>query len=384
MNVMFAVQGEGRGHMTQAIAMQQMLRRRGHRVVAVLAGQNPSRQLPDFFTSAFEVPVTPIASPGFTMKQGRGVSLAATARHSLKRLPECRQSLALIRSKLATTRPDLVINFLEPLMGYFNLRHGARVPTLAVGHQFMLRHPRFPKLGRWNPQRMGMQCYVGITGARSAKLALSFYRAPDDPNNGFFVAPPILRQQLFDLPQRPARDYLLVYLLNHGYASDLQSWHQRHPATPVHCFYDKPGAPDEERVDATLTFHRLHGEKFLALMAGCRGVACSAGFESVSEAAYLGKPLLMVPTEGHFEQQLNAHDAERTHLGVAATVYDLDRLPAVANHEAMSAFRHWVDQAEEITLRAVEMTAGVRAQHRMSPICDFAVSREPQKPDMVQ
>jgi UDP:flavonoid glycosyltransferase YjiC (YdhE family) len=68
MNVMFTVQGEGRGHMTQAIAMSQMLKRRGHRVVAVLAGQNQSRQLPDFFAQAFDVPVTPMASPGFVMK----------------------------------------------------------------------------------------------------------------------------------------------------------------------------------------------------------------------------------------------------------------------------------------------------------------------------
>ena len=53
----------------------------------------------------------------------------------------------------------------------------------------------------------------------------------------------------------------------------------------------------EEQRNARLTFHKLHGEKFLRLMASSRGVACTAGFESVSEAAYLGKPLLMVPVE---------------------------------------------------------------------------------------
>jgi len=45
----------------------------------------------------------------------------------------------------------------------------------------------------------------------------------------------------------------------------------------------------------TLTFHRLDGEKFLRMMGECKYVACTAGFESVSEAAWLGKPLFLVP-----------------------------------------------------------------------------------------
>jgi uncharacterized protein (TIGR00661 family) len=357
MNVMFTVQGEGRGHMTQAIAMSQMLKRRGHRVVAVLADQNQSRQLPDFFAQAFDVPVTPMASPGFVMKQGRGVSLPATGRNVLRNLSRYRRSLALIGSKLTTTRPDLVVNFLEPLMGIYNLRQHPKVPVLAVGHQFMLDHPAFPPLARWRPQRLGMRWYVALTGARSTRLALSFYRAADDPARRVFVSPPILRQQLFDLPARPAGDFLLIYLLNHGYADDIRRWHRHNPSVPIHCFYDKPTAFEEERVDDTLTFHRLHGEKFLRLMNECRGVACSAGFESVSEAVYLGKSLLMVPTENHFEQELNARDAEQARLGARDTQFNLDRLLAAPDPQVVFAFRHWVDQAEEICMRAVERTA---------------------------
>jgi uncharacterized protein (TIGR00661 family) len=347
-------------------------------VVAVLAGQNQSRQLPDFFADAFDVPVTPMASPGFTMKKGRGVSFPATVLNVLCRLSEYRQSLALIGSKLATTRPDLVINFLEPLMGFYNLRHHLPVPVLAVGHQFMLDHPAFPRLAKWSPQRLGMRWYVALTGARSAKLALSFYRAADDPARRVFVCPPILRRQLFELPALPVGDFLLVYLLNHGYAEDIIGWHRQHPSVPIHCFYDKPGAPAEECVDGTLTFHRLHGEKFLRLMGECRGVACSAGFESVSEAAYLGKPLLMVPTENHFEQDLNSRDAELARLGARDTQYNLNRLFTAPDPQALTAFRHWVDRADEICLRAVELTAATGQQ--TSPTCDLPEAGQPRKP----
>lgn len=39
MKVLFVVQGEGRGHLTQTIAMEDLLRRNGHEVVEVLVGK---------------------------------------------------------------------------------------------------------------------------------------------------------------------------------------------------------------------------------------------------------------------------------------------------------------------------------------------------------
>ena len=96
-------------------------------------------------------------------------------------------------------------------------------------------------------------------------------------------------------------------------------WHKSNPQIALHCFYDKPDAPPEFRHDNTLTFHRLDGEKFLRMMAECKYVACTAGFESLSEAAWLGKPMFLVPVENHVEQQINAIDATRLGLGVTET-----------------------------------------------------------------
>ena len=45
-----------------------------------------------------------------------------------------------------------------------------------------------------------------IVGARSARLALSFY--PGDERHNFFVSPPILRRKLFDLQPDPDGKHL--------------------------------------------------------------------------------------------------------------------------------------------------------------------------------
>ena len=77
-------------------------------------------------------------------------------------------------------------------------------------------------------------------------------------------------------------------------------------------------------MDDTLSFHQLDDVKFLRYMAGCKAYATTAGFESVCEAMYLGKPLLMVPA--HIEQECNAYDAMCAGAGIISTSFSLDRL----------------------------------------------------------
>ncbi len=359
MNVLFAVQGDGRGHMTQAIAYREMLANHGHKVVAVLAGTNPSRKLPSFFPEAFDVPVRTFESPGFSMKQGRAISTIRSAIHLFRRLPVYSRSLDMVHNALRETRPDLVINFLEPLVGYYYLRRRSPVPMLSVAHHFMFEHPRYPRIKGFPLQRIGMRRYVNLTGANAARLALSFYPAEDLPAKRIFVCPPILRRQLFQLTPEAKGRHLLVYLLNHGYEVEVEQWHREHPEVPVHCFYDKPGAPPEEERRPNLTFHALHGEKYLRFMAGSGGVVCTAGFESISEAAYLGKPLLMIPVENHPEQHVNSADAELCGLGMRDARFRLERLLDPAVQRPAFDFRAWVDSAEAVAVRAAEITAGV-------------------------
>ena len=49
MKYLFIVQGEGRGHLTQAMTMEKMLSAHGHEVVGMLVGKSKTRMLPEFF-----------------------------------------------------------------------------------------------------------------------------------------------------------------------------------------------------------------------------------------------------------------------------------------------------------------------------------------------
>src|SRR5262245_28641907 len=240
MKIMFTVQGDGRGHMTQAIAAAQTFEREGHEIVAVTVGTNPSRIIPEFFAHEFGDRLIPIASPGFSFQKAKGVATLATLRQVLANRADYRRSLAVIGATIERTKPHLIINFLEPLMGVYNLLWPHRIPVLPAGPKFMLGHTEFVRCARFLLQQWTMRQYVRVTGARSSKLALSFYPAAAKPDRRLFVCPPLLRAELFDLPLSQPGRFLLAYVLNQGYAEDILRWHAAFPDVELHCFCEKP------------------------------------------------------------------------------------------------------------------------------------------------
>ena len=68
MRYLFIVQGDGRGHMTQAIALSDILRRNGHEVVEVLVGKSKVRVIPDFFYQKIGAKVRTFDTLSFVFK----------------------------------------------------------------------------------------------------------------------------------------------------------------------------------------------------------------------------------------------------------------------------------------------------------------------------
>ena len=96
----------------------------------------------------------------------------------------------------------------------------------------------------------------------------------------------------------------------------------------MHFFWDKKDQRAEVKIDDCLSFHQLDDTLFLRYMSGAKAYATTAGFESVCEAMYLNKPVLMVPT--HIEQACNAYDASLSGAGVVADCFDLDVLLSIS------------------------------------------------------
>lgn len=365
---LFVVQGEGRGHLTQAISLRRILARAGHRVDEVIVGKSPSRPIPDFFHGAFDCPIRHVDSPSFVPDtDDRSVRPGATLLHELARAPVFARSLRAIDRAIDRRDPDVVVNFFEPLMGLYSALYRPSTPVVAVAHQFMFLHPdyRFPQGHR--AQRWAVQAVARIAGwGAQRRLALSLYPASREMDANVNVVPPLLREEVFAQPTGKQEPFLLAYILNSGYADEIVRWHEDNPEVSLHCFWDRPDARAVEHYDETLTFHRLDDEKFLRMMARARGFVSTAGFESVAEALYLGTPMQMIPVEGHFEQRCNAVDAVRAGAGIRSSEFDLNRLQEFAPQysERSEDFRAWVRRGRAQFLKEIEAgaeTEGARA-----------------------
>ena len=180
----------------------------------------------------------------------------------------------------------------------------------------------------------------------------NFRKMKDLPEQKLRVVPPLLRKEV--LETTPVKgDYIHGYMLNSGFADDVISWHKKHPEVKLKFFWDKDTDKAVTAIDDTLSFHTLDDAEFLRQMAGCKAYASTAGFESICEAMYLEKPVLMVPS--HIEQECNAFDAMKSGAGISADRFDLGLLLEFTkgfrpDHE----FREWVKSSESIIINELE------------------------------
>ncbi len=355
MKYIFIVQAEGRGHMTQAISLFQILKENGHEIAHVIVGKSQRRELPKFFLDQIDSPISQLESPNFiTDKNARSVNVFKTITANLRRYRTFIKSVNRIDEIVKKEKPDVIINFYDFLSGLYFMLKKPKVRHVALAHQFLLSHStfEFPKGRFYDKTSLLAGNRLAAFGAEKI-LGLSFRPMADEPDKKLFVVPPLLREKAKSV--RPASgDHFLVYMVNHGYSADVEDFHSRHPQIPIHCFWDKKDEPNELKVDDTLTFHRLDDEKFIQMMASCKGYLTTAGFESVCEAMYMGKPILMVPVEGHYEQACNALDAKKAGAGESSEIFDLEvLLDYLPNHkEAGDKFRDW---CETSTQRFLEM-----------------------------
>lgn len=354
MKVIFIVQGEGRGHLTQAITLEELLRRNGHEVVEVLVGKSNSRRLPGFFNRTIQAPVKRFISPNFLpTPANKRINLPRSIAYNLLKIPTYIKSMHYIRQRIEESGADLVINFYELLTGLTYCFMRPSVPQISIGHQYLFLHPDFEFPPRQSVSLTLLRLFTRLTciGAKEI-LALSFRDMAYNPSTRIKVVPPLLRKEVLACESSQG-NYIHGYMVNAGFGESIMNWHARHKEVPLHFFWDKQDEEEICQIDETLSFHQINDVEFLRYMAGCKAYATTAGFESVCEAMYLGKPLLMVPA--HIEQDCNAYDAVRNGAGITSTEFNLEELLEFSKgYRPNQAFIDWVHTCDWRILRCIE------------------------------
>lgn len=360
MRYLFIIQGEGRGHLTQAMTLERLLTSHGHEVVKMLVGKSESRTVPAFFTNGVKAPVAYFETMNFvTASSDKRPDALKTILFNVAFSPKLVPSISMIKNEIRSYSPDVIVNFYELLGTVAHDLRARDIPMICIGHQFLFLHEDFSV-----PEYAGFEGHIAlnlfskaISNGAAKILALSFRPMPDDPKRKIKVVPPLLRPEVLAYRQSPEfrdGDYILGYMLNAGFAEEVMDWHNAHPDIPLHFFWDNAAEAPVKEIDRNLSFYYLNDKEFLRQMAGCRAYASTAGFESICEAMYLGKPLMMVPS--HIEQKCNAYDATKYNAAIESERFDLSVLLDFAEKDFKrdEGFPEWALSAEEVFLREME------------------------------
>ena len=293
--ILYALNGQGRGHTSRVLALTDVLRQRGHEV-RLCGGEPAVERLRGRGEDVLEIP-----APAEVVRSNR-VRLVASAAHNLPLAVRTPEIVADLTERMADFGPDLVISDFEPFAPRAARRLG--VPTVALDHQHILTEARCRVPARFAASAALTRLGTTILTPRrlfDRIVVPSFFFPPLRAGSSAELVPPILRRAVLDAAPT-AGDHVLVYV-NHpdGSGRLLRTLGAVDASFVV---YNVP-PPEDASAYPNLTFH-APSPRFVDDLAACRAVVCTAGFTLISEALWLGKPVLALPNRGFFEQALNA------------------------------------------------------------------------------
>jgi len=344
----FIVQGEGRGHISQSMAMKEYLEGAGYSLEAVFVGQRPNGNLPDYFVNCFSDKIIPFQSPYFlSTPNGKGIYVGRTLMFNLLRSFRYIREVGRIRKKINSLQPDVVFNFYDGIGALALRKVNPGIKRIGIGHHFYLHLKEYFGLTGSGMDRFLLSWHTRIIMKSCDRvMALSF--SEQQGNSRIEVVPPLIRKEFREMDPKAGGSYL-VYLLKEGYIYDLIMLAREDPEFEADVF---TGIIPGIDLPSGIRIHQAEGDKFKELMASCRGLIATAGFDTAAEAGYQGIPLAVIPVRNHFEQSCNSLDVERSGIGLR-----LDRMEPGIQHRLKQfdnkEFRKWVDRSEELILNSL-------------------------------
>jgi len=232
---MFIVQGEGKGHMSQALALKEYLDEAGHTVEAVLLGTGHPHEVPDYFKEIFPEKLRIFRSPWLLRTPNKkgiyvGRTLLFNLVHSVGYLKEIRR----IRKEVDAIKPDVIFNFYE-VLGALALRKVAPgIQRIGLGHHFYLHLNKalFRMRPIWHRALLSMHSTIIMRSCDSV-LALSYHK--EQGSDAIRVVPPLVRKEFREMNYIPGSSYL-VYLLQEGFYYELLRLARNNPGFQADVF----------------------------------------------------------------------------------------------------------------------------------------------------
>ena len=315
--ILYGVAGEGFGHSSRSSLIGKRLLEAGHDVLFA-ASKKSLRYLTQYFPGR----VQEVYGLHFVFRGG-----------NIKPLRTFWSNLAGYRKGIGINRrlfhdmvrpfaPDVVLSDFEPFSAWWAWRN--RVPCVSLDHEHMLTLCKLESIPRHRmDQFLAYAVTRGYHTGAGAYLILNFFRTPLRSASAV-LAPPVVREEVRCLPPRQG-DHVTIYSTNDspGIRDGLCEVLTQFPGQRFFIY-----GFNADQQEGNLVFKKTSTEGFIRDLAGCRGVAATAGFSLISECLHFRKKMLLSPVRCQFEQIVNAHYIQKGGWGYSVgelTCEDMDR-----------------------------------------------------------
>ncbi len=305
--IFISLSGEGRGHATRVRALVESLA--GEHQVRIFAPGDAHPFLARLYAGS-EVRVDPLPGLCFAYDDRHRLRYPATLRRLLTYLRQLPVTLAALTAELRRERPDLVITDFEPALPRAARRCG--VPFISLNHQHFLRTydlSSLPPRLRWHAAYMAAVVGAYYSG-QVETIVSSFYFPPLRSGCRRVTQVGVLLREAVRATRPVTHPHLVVYWRKFGSEAVLRALENTGLEARV---YGLGARPPRGR----LSFQAISETGFLADLAGCTALVCTAGNQLVGEALYLGKPVFALAETNNFEQEINAHFLQASGAGEA-------------------------------------------------------------------
>lgn len=305
--ILYGVHGTGHGHAMRGLTIARALPRHEFLFIAnddaphVLEGEFEVRRLPNLGT-AFK---------------NYKVDFPATIKKAMPLLRERQKYIDQALKIIEEFKPDVCVTDLE----YFVPRAAKRasIPCMTLDHQHIItccRHD-LPANLRWDAFFQGLSPRF-LFPPTDFNLLVSFYAPPPLPGYNVKIAPSILRDKVLRLKPSDG-GHILVYQSN-STDKALIDFLRKATSRKAYVF----GCKDKAETAGNVIFRPKSEDEFLELLAGASYIIQGGSHTLMSEALYLGKPVMSLPIAAMVEQRFNAFYLEKLGYGRKAGMKDLN------------------------------------------------------------
>ena len=321
MNYLFIIQGEGRGHLSQAIALKEKIEAEGNPVGKVWMGTSPQRPVAKYAKEVFGEKLVFFRSPNFlNTNDKKGINPGLSLIYNLILTPVFIRSIIILSQEIRKDDYNVVLNFYDMIGGLAAYFSRAKKEIVSISHHFFLTSPYFEFPRGYLFNKYFLRLHNSICALKATEIrALSFISLSEESENNFIITPPILRKELLKLEVKD-EGFFLVYLLNRGLIHEIVRLAIKFPDQRFKIYTD--GISKEDVDVQNIEVFELHARNYLTELAKCHGLISTAGFESQCEAAFLGKRVFTLPSKNHFEQICNGIDGRRA--GISKPIFDFE------------------------------------------------------------